>query len=681
MKSLLPHQEQAANSVLKEFQLADRAHIVMACGTGKTFTALKIAEKIQARSIIVFLPSLALINQFMREWLSEDLLVDLLTLCVCGDDTVTKDIGSESILCDEITFPVTTDPKEIQLFVERKIGSTKLIFCTYQSSNILIEACGEYVFDLAIFDEAHKTAGIDKKFSCSLDNNLISIRKRLFMTATPRHAHATIRDDDGAPAVIYSMDDESLYGRRVYTLGFREAINLGLICDYKIIISVANESDSIVRGNLHAGAIALEKAIESSVTKKIITYHGSIKKAKEFCTHIKNECRLKGFTISHINGEMSIRTRNKIMTSFRSSERSIICNSRCLTEGVDIPAVDMVAFLNPKSSTIDIVQAIGRALRKAPGKQRGYVFLPVFLDNSIKNESDTIQGSEFSHIWDVLNTLSEQDTDLNDVIKKIGKRRGEKWSDNENKANEYITIDERLDVSFLNSIQARIIEDVSYLWQAQYKKLVDYKERYGEIRVVPRGENKSLGLWVKKQRALNAKGILDKEKKLALDKLGFIWSVNESSWHEMYNKLVKFYNLNGHSRPSKSIKNEEETKLAKWCREQNRSFNHGTISKDKIDLLNKVEYPFKETQKRINWFDSMYPRMVKHLNAMGRKTFPPRGSSFGKSRTLRAFVHRARVAYKEKQLSKDQIKLLTKIRFVWQPDAGHKLRKHTQESI
>ena len=150
MKQLLPHQADAVNAVIEEFKSADRTHIVMACGTGKTFTALKIAEAIKPRSVVIFLPSLALISQCMKEWVSETTLSSFTTLSVCGDDTVTNDIGSESLLLEKVSFPVTTEIGAIQRFLKTNSSDTKVIFCTYQSSSVLAQACEKYLFDFSI---------------------------------------------------------------------------------------------------------------------------------------------------------------------------------------------------------------------------------------------------------------------------------------------------------------------------------------------------------------------------------------------------------------------------------------------------------------------------------------------------------------------------------------------------
>jgi predicted helicase len=393
IKTPRPHQVDAIKAVIKEFKQADRTHMVMACGSGKTATALWIAEAMRVKSILILVPSLALINQFMKEWLALTSWENIQTLAVCSDDTVTDGVEPESVLCEEIDFPVTNDPQEIRNFLIDPTRGTKVIFSTYQSARLVGDACAKYKkapaleIELGIFDEAHKTAGYNKiDFGFALNDKAITINKRLFMTATPRHGTQR-KDKNGEPVLLYSMDDEKIYGRRCYTLGFRDAINLGLICDYKVIISVADHKAEHKFNKDHImqeKAISLKKAIAESGAKKIITFHSTINDANYFAKFLKDHKIHQN--VYHINAKSKMEERTKSMAKFRTDEYAIMTNARCLTEGVDVPSVDMVAFMSPKTSKIDIVQAIGRALRNSPGKKKGYIFLPLLIDEQQVNE-------------------------------------------------------------------------------------------------------------------------------------------------------------------------------------------------------------------------------------------------------------------------------------------------------
>ncbi len=672
MKKLLPHQSKAVKAVVKEFETADRTHIVMACGTGKTFAALKIAEAMKPKSMVVFLPSLALVNQFMKEWISETKLKNLSILTICCDDTVTDGIEADSLLYEEVDFPVSNDIGDIKSFIKLKSVNTKLIFCTYQSSHLLAEASKRQSFDLAIFDEAHKTAGYEKvKFSCALGDAHIKIKKRLFMTATPRHAHAVKRDKGGEPVPIFSMDNEDLYGRRSYTLGFREAINLGLICDYKIIIAISRKGKDIHKDGR---AVALKKAIIQSDSKKIVTYHRSINDAYSFCDFTKNNKLIKGHTSLCISGKLDIKDRSKIMQKFKDSKQAIISNSRCLTEGIDVPAIDMVAFLNQKSSKVDIVQAIGRALRRNGDKKLGYIFLPVFVDNENGDHAAEIERSEFRHIWEVLNALSEQDSDLNDVIREISRKKGESGSRPVDYSELTKFIDSvDIDLDDLDHIRTKILEKQCLTWDVRYGELRAWKERNGNCRV-PYDRNvdteyRSLAHWVRQQRDYKKNKFLSQYKQDLLNKLDFDWDPGDDAWKENYDVAVKFYKKNGHIHIPHSRHSDKETlRLSKWINAQRRRVHGGTMPPDRAALLKKIDFDFSPLNQVIGWFESGYPKLIEHIQTNGKRYTQLGGIDVTTSPYLKGFIGAARAKYKLGELSPEQIRLLEDIPIVWDPD-------------
>lgn len=644
---LLPHQKEALKAVTAELKKADRCHIVMACGTGKTLTSLAIAENINPKSIVVFVPSLALINQFMKEWIKNTNWKDYETLAVCSDNSVTNGIESDSILLEDMDFSVTSDVATIKKFLNLRNKKLKIIFCTYQSSILL----KDLKIELGIFDEAHKTAGYGKNlFAFSLHNENIKISKRLFMTATPRHASAIKKDKNGEAISLYSMDNMDLYGKRAFTLGFRKAINLGLICDYKIIISVAN-ANANANSCLLSNSKALQQAIVKSKTNKIITYHKSIKEAKEFSLIQVAD----GYKQLHISSKAPMSNRSNIMQTFRDSKKTIICNSRCLTEGVDVPAIDMVAFLNPKTSKIDIVQAIGRALRKSAGKEKGYVFLPIFLDSSIKDHEEAIAASDFSHIWEVLNAMAEQDSDLNDVIKKISKTSGEARYNNYNLLNNFIEISGMANKQFLQSIQARIISKLYDSWDYMYGKLLKFKKENGHLRIQCEGSgaqnkfgvavDKKFGQWVGIQRNQYNKGLLAASRVKLLNDIGFIWGAYNAEWMRNFEKLRTLYEKHDNCHI------ETGRALTVWMNRQRNLYRYNKLQADRINLLNTINFPWKlkETPMR---FDKWMVMLNKYKNYNG----------YGDTE-LTMWGHKMRQGYKRGQLPQIKIEALRKINF------------------
>ncbi len=386
LKSPRPHQAEALDAILQGLEANDRVTSVMACGTGKTLTALWLAERLEARRILVLVPSLALIRQTLHEWLKETRWERPRFLAVCSDATVTR--GAEDAMVvrqADLDFPVSTDPEEVAGFLGEAAEGVQVVFSTYQSAHVVGEAmAGQPAFDLAIFDEAHKTAGRENaKFGFALEDKNLLISKRVFLTATPRHYDVRKRDREGDKKLVYSMDVPETYGPIVHILSFAEAAERGIICNYKVIISVVTSemlNDDLlqhgevmidgdpVKARSVANQIALQKACEEYGLKKVFSFHRNVASAKDFTgdTASSIKMHLPTYDALHVNGAMPTARREKVMQAFREADRAIISNARCLTEGVDVPAVDVVAFLSPRKSKVDIVQATGRARRPPP---------------------------------------------------------------------------------------------------------------------------------------------------------------------------------------------------------------------------------------------------------------------------------------------------------------------------
>src|SRR6516225_12134 len=298
-------------------------------------------------------------------------------------------------------------------------------------------------FGIGIFDEAHKTAGREgAKFGFALDDKNLPITKRVFLTATPRHYDVRHKDKEGDKTLVYSMDQPATYGPVVHTLSFAEAARRGIICNYKIIISIITSEmvnadllsrgeviveGDVVRARTVANQIAIQKACETHDLKKIFSFHRSVASARDFTADRPSsiQAHLPNYEAYHVNGEMRTAVREGLMRAFREADHAIMSNARCLTEGVDVPAVDVVAFLSPRKSKVDIVQAAGRAMRKAPSKEVGYVLLPLFLETQ-ENETieEALARTDFEEAWDVLQAMQEQDAALADVIREMREERG-----------------------------------------------------------------------------------------------------------------------------------------------------------------------------------------------------------------------------------------------------------------
>ena len=374
-------QAKAARDVASMLSVARRAQLVMACGTGKTRVGLRVIEKLGARKVLVLVPSLALIEQICSEYRRES-KERFSALAVCSDPT----LNSEHL-------QVARGEDEIEKFLRKR--GVRVLFCTYHSAEYLEGCC----FDLGVFDEAHRTAGnVDKLFAYALYDENIKIRKRLFMTATPRRSPAG--------SELAGMDSEGLYGEVAYNLPFREAVSRGVIADYKIVVPVIKPGSVGVEPGQRAAAISLEKTLKKTGAKKCFSYHPSIRSAQRFSRELNESASVPSF---HVNGRMTTTERVREMGRFSKSKRGVLTNARCLIEGVDLPSVDVVAFTHRKKSVVDIVQAVGRAMRKSPGKRVGYIFVPLYL-----NPKESVEGalvrSRYDSLYDVILAMREQDS-------------------------------------------------------------------------------------------------------------------------------------------------------------------------------------------------------------------------------------------------------------------------------
>jgi len=603
-----PHQQECLTAIDKAMDANDRTTVVMACGTGKTLVALWAAERSQATRVLVLVPSLALVRQLLHEWLRQTSWKNLSYLCVCSDSTVVRGDDSLVVHQSDLDFPVTTDPESVRRFLSREVSGVKVVFSTYQSASVVAEGM-EKPFELGIFDEAHKTAGREgTRFSFALDDANLAIKKRLFFTATPRHYDIRSRDKEGDARLVYSMDNTTIYGPKAYVLPFAEAASLGIICDYKVIISViTNEmidnyllghGEVVIQGEevkaqQVAVQIALQRAVNEFGVKKIFSFHGSVKAAKSFTSNGAEgvATHLPGFGSYHVSGEMPTSIREEYMKAFRDDRMAVMSNARCLTEGVDVPAVDMVAFMSPRRSKVDIVQATGRAMRKSDGKDVGYVLVPVFLaqadDESIE---EAVERTGFDDVWEVLAAMREQDKELADVIAQLREERGRTGGFNESRLRERIeVIGPEVSLEALrSSIAAQCLDRLGQSWDEMFGLLKRYNEREGNVFIPNKYREGELGLgkWVGHQR--DARNSMSQERRRRLDEIGFVWNENDAAWDVNFVALKRYKEREG-SCLVPIIHKEGDLSLGNWVRNQrSRQNSMSQVRRQQLDEIGFV---------------------------------------------------------------------------------------------
>lgn len=482
-----PHQKEAIDKVIAGFKAHDRGKLIMACGTGKTFTALRLAEEVAAenggRARVLFLvPSIALLAQTLREWTAQARL-DLKSYAVCSDNKASRQ--AEDIAAYDLEVPVSTDGKDIaQRFDQgKRAAGLSVVFSTYQSLPAVHAAqeAGLDDFDLIVCDEAHRTTGVtlagtdESNFVRVHDADYIKSSKRLYMTATPRLFDDSVKTKaEEHSAEIASMDDEAIYGPEFHRLGFGEAVDKGLLTDYRVLVMTVDEdvaAEALAR-NTHEGmnlttasamigawnglakrsgklqgekggfdkdaapmrrTVAFAKDIKTS---KLIadTYPSLIASHQETLREHSalNDVSLHNVDLSvavqHVDGGMNAMERgNKISwleATMEDDETRILTNARCLSEGVDVPGLDAVIFFNPRNSMVDVVQSVGRVMRKSEGKDYGYIILPVAVPPG-KSASEALNdNTRFKVVWQILNALRAHDDRFNAKVNSIALNDG-----------------------------------------------------------------------------------------------------------------------------------------------------------------------------------------------------------------------------------------------------------------
>lgn len=506
-KQPLKHQLRAMSDAYKYYveQENTRGKLIMACGTGKTYTSLKIMEQMtEPNAFVLFLvPSIALLGQTLNAWMA-DKTDDLKAVCVCSDSKVTRqmiDADAEDASVIDLAVPASTNVASItrQLKKYHKDNARIVIFSTYQSIDVVKEAIDVYgrQVDLIICDEAHRTTGVilkdqtESNFTKIHNNDFINAKRRLYMTATPRLYREAVKvkakeNDD----VLCSMDDENIYGQEFHRLTFNDAVSQGLLTDYKVLVLTVSEEDipADMRAKIkrqYTNAAQKDKIKElqfddatkligciNGLSKRIKGDNGitkqqdpiMMKRAVAFCQTINPTNSNPNFSSTqiaryfgdiceeykdtlpdaeqsdvvnikarHIDGSMDANTRNNLIAWLKQdspdpNECRVLCNVRCLSEGVDVPALDAVLFLSPRNSEVEVVQSVGRVMRtfgKGTDKEKkyGYIIIPVIVPNDVSPEQAMQDNDRFKVVWAILNALRSHDENFNAHVNQINLNR------------------------------------------------------------------------------------------------------------------------------------------------------------------------------------------------------------------------------------------------------------------
>lgn len=494
------HQLRAMSAAHEYFDTHDRGKLIMACGTGKTYTALKIAEEmLPDKGLVLFLvPSISLLGQTLNAWCA-DATKPIKGICICSDSKasrkIKKDFDDTQDSAVDLAVPATTNPQSIvkQLKAYREHDGLTVVFSTYQSIEAIKAAQNETLketgssygtFDLIVCDEAHRTTGVklsdrdESNFTKIHDASYIKGNKRLYMTATPRlyGSSAKIKASE-KDAILCSMDDEKLYGQEFFRVNFSYAVEHGLLTDYKVLVLTVNEDDlsgdilkdikdpnntelnfddtskligvinglsKIIRGDNRVtwdnDPCVMHRAIAfcSKIDDKIQpagTSKNTAKVLPTICERYRDSIdpdereHVVEVSARHIDGSMNSQTRNEQLAwlaedNIGENECRVLTNVRCLSEGIDVPALDAVLFLSSRNSQVDVVQSVGRVMRnfrkgQPDEKKYGYIIIPIVVPSDVKPEDALDNNVYFSTVWNILNALRSHDDHFNAEVQKI----------------------------------------------------------------------------------------------------------------------------------------------------------------------------------------------------------------------------------------------------------------------
>ncbi len=491
-KQLREHQQTALNAVTEGFATAKRGKLIMACGTGKTFTSLKIAEAHagKGKRVLFLVPSLSLLSQTLTEWTQES-TTPLHSFAVCSDSDVgkkrNKDEESVQTFMHELRYPATTEPSRLAVEMTKRHDAQHMsvVFSTYHSIDVISKAQKQFAladFDLIVCDEAHRTTGAtfddedESTFVKVHDADYIKAHRRLYMTATPRiYGEIAKASADKDAVTLCSMDDEALFGKELYVITFSEAVKRDLLVDYKVLVLAVDEAhvsrnlqklfaddDNQLKVDDAAKIIGCWKALsKQDMQEDNVDDQDPMRRAVAFCQVIEPSVKATSHKVSskniasmfakvveayqeqekdfddndkpmsiklrceaeHIDGGMNASQKESKLNWLKADAPDNTCrilsNVRCLSEGVDVPALDAVLFLTPRNSQVDVVQSVGRVMRKSEGKKRGYVVLPVVIPAGMEAHEALNDNKSFRVVWQVLQALRSHDDRFDAMTNKI----------------------------------------------------------------------------------------------------------------------------------------------------------------------------------------------------------------------------------------------------------------------
>ena len=713
-----PHQQEAIDAAVAHLKKKKRGQLLMACGTGKTLTGLWIREAMKAKRTVVFVPSIALLRQTWSSW-NQHANEPFYSIAICSDERATSR-GQDRLVTSPSAagLPPTTDPDAIAEALN--VRGPIVVFSTYQSSEVLETALKKAgrPFDLMIADEAHNTtsAGLTN-FTRPLYDEHVPAKRRLFCTATPRIISRKGTKKDGEETYdIHSMDNEELYGEVAYKLTFSEAIERKLLHDYEVFVVGVDDTEigdtirerhyldmngTTIDGEELAAHIAIQRAMKKRGTRRLISFHSRVKHAEQFSKNVPvvadwlraNRRRpVKNVWSEAVSGEMPVVKREAVLHRLETQEddvHGIVSNARCLGEGVDVPTIDGIAFVEPKRSTIDIVQAVGRAIRRSEQKGKtSTIVLPVPIFG-LQDPEDTLDSSAFETVWRVLEALRAHDDVLAESLDALRTQLGRRGKARIRLPKLTMDLPRSVGAPFADAISIRLVERTTTSWEYGFGKLQRFLEENGTAWVPAEYADPTdgfrLGGWATRRRVAYRENGLSHERIAVLEALpGWTWDPYAAEFEEGLEALNRYVETHGTARVPQGYEERDDPtaihgvgrsprtdgfQLGKWANKRRGEYRKGTLGPERIALLEAL--PGWSWKPRTEAFEEGLEALNRYVDEHGTAKVPIGYRDPTDGFRLGRWVQFRRLQYRAGKLSSERIALLEALPgWTWDPHAG-----------
>ncbi|MDH6130025.1 DEAD/DEAH box helicase [Kitasatospora sp. GP82] len=703
-------QKDAVAAAVREVKDGGRATVVAATGSGKTLIAAGCARRLAAKGrVLVLVPTIELLEQTAEAWSLRGGRRGL-AVAACSRQEALESAEAGGRVHARVT---TQAARLADLVADEKAGEPVTVYATYASLERIVQAHKLHrlpAWDLVVIDEAHRTAGAEgKAWAAVHDDAQVPAKRRLYFTATPRIADdrrakdglADLADGEKLPALC-SMDSEETYGKVCFTWTLGQGIEHGYLADYRVLVPVVTDEDLRELLNLPAVAdlrsqrsneellrlalqIAVLRAVADLGLRRVITFHSRVSAAREFANTLldasellEDKDRPERIWAKAVAGTDRLKDRRAAFTEFKAhtgddgEECGILCNARLLSEGIDVRAVDSVCFADPKSSVIDIVQAVGRALRQSYREGKvSWVIIPVYLPTpeagddtatahpaevhdageAVKAEADAeIEASSFRTIWRVLRALAAHDAR---VVGRITELRGSRSQDttlttvaktSESESTEaaegeqppavvespiaWLRINAKKHAAqILQTVKLRAFNPRAVEWQRMHAVAAVFHLQHGHLDPTDKAKHADLISWLTRQRHLHGQGLLDAARISELDALGMIWSKNANAWERGAAYAAAFHHQHGHLAIPATAKLDDYA-VGAWMRRQRKADN---LTKDQVAKLDALDELWRLEP---DWNRS-YRRLLAYLAAGGTLDGPANRIGLGDDTAFR----------------------------------------------